>query len=312
MMPGEAGPLTERGITYSTTLPTGSSDWRRSLSSTVSIILHLVLIILVIRTTHQRQAAEAQRTTTEETTRPIQLDFAPPRPIPTPRPPQPVAEAPKTMPPAVPLTPGPDKDPGSTARVNPDPEPEPNAPANTTPETATRPDPGNDNAPEETPKPAVPSPGPPSTIAAPLASDAPSMEADARRIFGRPSSKLGPVSGTRDNRPWESPVELNSKGCTLPPPDPADSTLPAGMSSITGKIYDERTGQPLSGARLQILGTGYGTFANAKGEYTLVFERSLVDHCRSQSVRVTAIGYPGRDVVLYIGPGGTDVPLRRF
>lgn len=312
MMPGEAGPLLERTVSYSTTLPTGGSEWRRSLSSSVSIVLHIVLIALVIRTTHQRQVEEARRAATEESTRPIQLDFAPPPPVPTPRPAPQVVEPPKEVPPPIPLTPGPDKDPGTTAKVNPEPEPEPNAPPNTPPETATRPDPSNDNATESSAAPTPPVSAPPSAIAAPLANDAASMEADARRIFGRPSSKLGPISGSRDNRPWESAIDPGSKGCTLPPPDPSDSTLPAGMGSITGKIYDERTGRPLGGARLQILGTAYGTFANASGEYTLVFERSLVDHCRSQSVRVTAIGYPGRDVILYIGPGGTDVPLRRF
>jgi hypothetical protein len=85
------------------------------------------------------------------------------------------------------------------------------------------------------------------------------------------------------------------------------------MGVITGRIYNERTGEPLAGARLQILGTPYGAFSDSKGQYRLVFDRSLVDRCRSQAVRVTAPGYQGRDVILYIGerPNG-DVPLSRF
>ncbi len=313
MMPGEAGPLTERVATYSTVLPSSSPGWRRSLASTVSTLLHVLLIVLLVRMTRQRQAAEASQTATQEQARPIQLDFAPPRPRPTPRPPTPVTEAPKEIPPAVPLTPGTDKTPGTIAKVNPTPEPEPNAAPNTTPERATRPDPGSATT-EQTDR--ADTPTPPRNIAAPTpstASNQPTMDAEAKRIFGRPSSKLGPVSGTRDNRPWESPIDMASNGCSLPPPDPADSTLPPGMASLSGRIYDERTGQPLGGARLQILGTPYGTFANSKGEYTLVFERALVDRCRTQSVRVTAIGYPGRDVLLSLGQyANGDVPLRRF
>ncbi len=242
MMPGEAGPISEPVVAYSTTLPSSASDWRRSLGSSVSVVLHLLLLIFIVRITHQRQQAEERRASTQETTRPIQLDFAPPRPIPTPRPAAP--DQPKTLPPAVPLTPGQEKDPGSTAKVNPTPEPEPNAPPNTTPQSATRPDPGDQDVPDASAR--ASAPAPPSAIAAPLANDAaPSMESDARRIFGRPSSKLGPVSGSRENRPWESPNPMASDGCTLPPPSPSDSLLPPGMGAVEGKIYDENTGRPL-------------------------------------------------------------------
>lgn len=82
---------------------------------------------------------------------------------------------------------------------------------------------------------------------------------------------------------------------------------------VAGKIYREDTGQPLSGARLQILGTPYGAFSNQRGEYRLVFERSLVNRCRTQLVRVSARGYQARDVLLLLGEvPSSDVPLRRF
>jgi hypothetical protein len=85
------------------------------------------------------------------------------------------------------------------------------------------------------------------------------------------------------------------------------------MAAIAGRIYHEGTGRPLPGARLQILGTPYGTFANDQGEYRLIFDRSLVNRCRTQAVRVSAPGYRGRDVILYIGDRANgDVPLSRF
>jgi hypothetical protein len=311
MMPGEAGPLVERGVVYSTTLPSGSLGWRRSLGYTVSGILHVLLLIFVVRTTHQRQVEAERRATSEETTRPIQLDFAPPRPVPTPRPPAPVTEPPKELPPAVPLTPGQQQDPGSTARVTPTPEQEPNAPPNTPRETATRPDPSYENAPDAGAR--ASAPPPPSAIAAAPTPDVTSaMVADARRIFGRPSSKLGPVSGSRDNRPWESPYPMPSEGCSLPPEEHPDSTLPPGMASIAGRVYYEGTSVPVAGARLQILGTAYGTFANERGEYRLIYASNLVDRCRTAAVRVTAAGYSGRDLILHIGAGTTDVPLPRY
>jgi hypothetical protein len=138
------------------------------------------------------------------------------------------------------------------------------------------------------------------------------LESEAQRIFGRPSSKLGPLAGTRDNRPWETPVELDSRGCSVPD-EAQDSTVAAGMAVIAGRIFNQRTGEPLAGARLQILGTQYGAFTDQAGNYRLYFDRSLVNRCRSQSVRVTAPGYQGRDVILYVGatPNG-DVPLSRY
>ena len=156
---------------------------------------------------------------------------------------------------------------------------------------------------------------PPVSIAAQpsAANRSPTLESEAQRLFGRPSSKLGPVAGQRDNRPWETPVEL-SRGCTLPPDEEeADSTLPKGMAAVSGRIFREGTNEPLAGARLQILGTQYGTFSNNRGEYRLIFARNLVDRCRTQSVRVTAPGYGQRDVILSLGERiSSDVWLPRY
>jgi Carboxypeptidase regulatory-like domain len=296
---------------YTTTLPLGRAGPRRTVASSVSVVLHLLLLAFLVRQSIARRAEPEDKPATASE-RPIQLVFAPPRPQPTPRrtaPEVPPVQEPPPPVPAVPLTPGPDQSPGSTARVTPTPEPEPNAPPNSARQEATRPDPdpGTD---QPARRPASP---PPASIAAPApATDAaPTLESDARRLFGRPSTKLGPVSGSRDNRPWESPVEL-SRGCTLPPEE-NDSTAPPGMAVVAGRIYREDNGQPLPGARLQILGTEYGTFSNGEGYYRLVFDRSLVDRCRTQSVRVSAPGYAGRDVILYVGErASSDVPLRRY
>lgn len=301
--------MPRRVANYSTTLPTAGGG-RRAVAYTASVALHLVLLaFLLYRATHGETEATRQRAA-EETTRPIQLVFAPPRPVPTPRPVQPPPAAPVPQPPAVPLTPGPDQTPGTTAKLTPTPEQNPNAAPNTTRTEATRPDPGD----AEKVSDGHASAPPPAAIAAPTpaAPSKPTLESEAERIFGRPSSKLGPVAGMRDNRPWESPVDLNSRGCSLPE-EPQDSTLPAGMARVMGRIYNERTGEPLANARLQIVGTQYGAFSNERGEYALYFDRHLVDRCRSQSVRVTAPGYEGRDVILYVGatPNG-DVPLRRY
>lgn len=287
---------------YSTTLPTRAAGRQVRLGSAVSVVLHVLLFaFLIYQATRRSDSAASERGLQD--VRPVQLVFAPPRPAPTPR------AVPPEVPPPAPLTEGPDQTPGTTAQQNPTPEEEPNAAPNTSRVEAFRPDPGESDRPgdEVTPE-------PPAAIAAPTTSNTPqpALESEARRIFGRPSSKLGPLAGQRDNRPWESPVELNSRGCTLPPPDPADS-LPQGMAVVAGRIFNENNGEPLAGARLQILGTPYGAFSNGRGEYRLVFDRSLVNRCRTQAVRVTAPGYRGRDVLLYLGntPNG-DVPLSRY
>src|SRR5574338_688062 len=103
---------------YTTTLPHGRAASRLTVASVVSVTLHLLLLAFLIRQAIQSQR-QPVRTASQATERPIQLDFAPPRPKPTPRPvapPVPVQTPPPT-PPAVPLTPGPDETPGSRAKV---------------------------------------------------------------------------------------------------------------------------------------------------------------------------------------------------
>jgi hypothetical protein len=306
--------MAARVTRYSTTLPAGRTPGSR-VASVASAAFHLLLLaLLVLQSLHRRATPDRSAPAVSE--RPVQLFFAPPRPTPTPRPPAPaMPEIP------APLTPGPDQTPGTTAQVSPTPEPEPNAPPDTPRQSATRPDPGDETA-DRSGSASTTQPGaadaasasPLGTIpsTAEATASRPTLESEARRLFGRPSSKLGPTSGSRENRPWETPVE-RSRGCTLPPADSADSTVPAGMAAVQGRIYRQDTGGPLAGARLQILGTPYGAFSDSRGQYRLVFDRSLVDACRTQSVRITAPGYEGRDVLLYVGnQPNSDVPLRRY
>lgn len=298
-----------RYVDYQTTLPTsgGGLSSRRILASIASITFHLALVILVLRFTRQQAEAKAQQA--QSTERPVQLLFdTPPE---QPRQQHQVTETPPqqdpVVPPDAPLTPGQELTPGSTARVTPDPQKDPNAPPDAKPEEATRPDPGDADAPSADKAATEESP----SVATSTAPPQPTAESEARRIFGRPSALLGPSSGSRSSRPWET-SRPTSNGCTLPEEE-QDSTLPKGMASVQGRIFREDNGKPLAGARLQILGTQYGTFSNEQGDYKLVFDRTLVDRCRTQSVRVTAPGYRARDVILYLGErASSDVALPRW
>ncbi len=306
-------------IHYSTLPPTTRAGWRRSLATAVSVVLHLALLLLIVRVTTQARERQAQ-TGDREQVQNIPLTFLPPKPTPTPRPPtQETPPSTPVQPPPAPLAPGPDRDPGTQARVTPDPEQDPNAPPRTTPEAATRPVPTDDEAggtprsertgapPSSLDPTAAPTPAPPNDTRA-----TGTQESEARRLFGPGPTRLGPVSGSRDNRPWESALQMPSRGCTLPA-ESGDSTLPPGMAMVAGKILNQDNGRPLAGARLQILGTGFGTFSDESGDYRLIFDRTLVDLCRTQSVRVTAPGYHSRDVILYVGaPLSSDVPLSRY
>lgn len=297
-----------RYIDFHTTLPTsgGGLSSRRILASIASVVFHLLIVVAVLRFTAQQQA-KAKAESVQATERPVQLLFeAPPE---RPRAQAQTVEPPQqepVVPPEAPLTPGPDQTPGSTARVTPDPEKDPNATPDARRETATRPDPGDADA----PSPATASTESPA-VATNTTPPQPTAESEARRIFGRPSALLGPATGSRSSRPWEA-SQQSSNGCTLPEEE-QDSTLPKGMASVAGRIFREDNGKPLAGARLQILGTQFGTFSNDKGDYKLVFDRTLVDRCRTQAVRVTAPGYRGRDVILYLGErSSSDVTLPRW
>jgi hypothetical protein len=107
------------------------------------------------------------------------------------------------------------------------------------------------------------------------------------------------------------PVYIPDDGRNRCTPKPRDPDAPVQLGHISGRITTS-SGIPLPGAHLQILGTPYVTFADGRGDYTLAFDKSLVDDCRSQVVRVTAPGYRAMNLVLALGPTGTnDVEMAR-
>ena len=74
----------------------------------------------------------------------------------------------------------------------------------------------------------------------------------------------------------------------------------AGAQSISGRITDAATGQPLNGARVALSGTLQGVIARGDGSYHLPVAAG------TQIVRVSAIGYsPIVDTVVVGGEGAT-------
>lgn len=139
------------------------------------------------------------------------------------------------------------------------------------------------------------------SAAAAKGAEAPTLEQEARRIFGRPITG----TGTRNNAlPWAS------DSTCVPDPTLLDPNAPMVLDSISGVVYDQ-SGMALSGAHLQVVGTGYHTFSDHGGRYSLVFDVSLVANCRVQVVRVSAGGYRGRDLYLAMGVGNNNVYMER-
>src|SRR5713101_7386652 len=74
----------------------------------------------------------------------------------------------------------------------------------------------------------------------------------------------------------------------------------AGAQSISGRVTDASTGQPLNGARVALSRTLQGTVARADGSYHLPVSAG------SQIIRVSYIGYsPIVDTVVVGGEGAT-------
>ena len=103
-----------------------------------------------------------------------------------------------------------------------------------------------------------------------------------------------------------------SDRCIPTQPEPSDSARSQEFGTVEGRIYRQDNGRPLAGAHLQMLGTPYVAFTDGSGEYRFRFDRSLMDNCRTQYVKVTAAGYESRLLVLVVGPNRSeDVHLRK-
>ena len=273
-------------------------------SLTSSAVFHTALVLLaVLLTRREDESAQDQGEQRAAAQREHVMPFyvPPPRPKPAPplQPPPPPKRQVEPPPPPVSVAPPPPV-------RQPTPEPEPNAPPEEKRSTGTD-DPANKPAGPTAPDEAARSAAPPADIAERM------MESEARRIFGR--RKAGPPAGAgpRDVRPLESFLPDRPEKCVPKPVAPAESAGPPQIGVAVGRIFRGDNGRPLSGAHLVMLGTPYTSFTDEQGEYQFRFDLSLVDNCRTQYVRVTALGYESRLLVLVVGPRtrSEDVMLRR-
>jgi len=213
------------------------------------------------------------------------------------RSPPPKAETP---PPPKPVAPPP-------AVRQPKPEPEANAPPEEKRSSGAE-EPDEKTTGDKSPKEAAKATTPPADI-----STAPTIESEAKRIFGR--QKEGPPAGAgpRDVRPLQTELPDRPDKCVPRPTVPAESAGAPQMGVAIGRIFRGDNGRPLAGAHLVMLGTPFTSFTNDNGEYQFRFDLSLIDNCRTQYVRVTAQGYESRLLVLVVGPRtrSDDVMLRR-
>jgi hypothetical protein len=158
--------------------------------------------------------------------------------------------------------------------------------------------------------------GAPVETATPAPEAAPTLESEARRIFGRQRLATRPGAGPRATRPLEAYIPDRVEKCVPRAAEPSDSAAPQ-YGTVMGRIFRGDNGRPLAGAHLQMLGTPFVAFTGPDGEYQFHFDLSLVDNCRTQYVRVSAKGYESRLLVLVVGENvrSEDVRLekrRRF
>ncbi|HEX6643608.1 MAG TPA: carboxypeptidase-like regulatory domain-containing protein [Gemmatimonadales bacterium] len=288
---------------YEVHLPAARPD-RGPLALIASVALHAVVVVALAGVTRvEIPAAESEAEARQPAMQFVELPpYAEPEAAPPPRPPEnerrveadPRVEPRRRIPrPQV-------------ARGAPMPEElavreEPPPPDPDLPPTGAAPEP-----PATDPAPSAPSPA---ELAALRESE---MRSEATRLFGprRPGSDRAPgpitagwVNEIRDNR---------DNDCTPTPRAPREPGAPVELGSVSGRVFRAGTDQPLPGAFLQILGTAYSTFADDDGDYTLEFDRALVDDCRTQYVQVSKDGFAPQRLILSLGPkSSNDIPLRR-
>jgi hypothetical protein len=277
-------------------------------SLVTSAVAHVgVIALALLLTRHEEKVLEedkSERGPIEQREHVMPLYVPPPRPAtppPAPPPPPPPPPPPQTPPPPpVAMAPPP-------AVRQPTPEPEANAPPEEKRSSGAE-EPDEKTTGDKAPREAATPTTPPADI-----STAPTIESEARRIFGR--QKAGPPAGAgpRDVRPLQTELPDRPDKCVPRPAVPAESAGAPQIGVAVGRIFRSDNGRPLGGAHLVMLGTAYTTFTDENGEYQFRFDMSLIDNCRTQYVRVTAPGYESRLLVLVVGPRtrSDDVVLRR-
>jgi len=275
--------------------------------ATSAVVHGSVILLALLLTRHEDRVLKeekAERGPVEQRERVMPLYIPPPRPKPQPPtpppPPPPKVETPPPPPPPKPVAPPP-------AVRQPKPELEANAPPEEKRSSGAE-EPDEKTTGDKSPKDAAKATTPPADI-----STAPTIESEAKRIFGR--QKEGPPAGAgpRDVRPLQTELPDRPDKCLPRPAVPAESAGVPQMGVAIGRIFRGDNGRPLAGAHLVMLGTPYTSFTDDNGEYTFRFDLSLIDNCRTQYVRVTAQGYESRLLVLVVGPRtrSDDVMLRR-
>ncbi|HET8648618.1 MAG TPA: hypothetical protein VFL95_01140, partial [Gemmatimonadales bacterium] len=263
----------------------------------VSLLVHTTLILLAVFYMRQPDSTPSPRPV--RVSEPEVAMVYMPEPEPKPAPPALTRPRPQTPPPQSQQQPRPLPPPTPKMER----QPEHDEPAPMTPDPA----PAQADAPTTPPRSAA-SPSQ-DVAAAPLAkqpTEVATMESEARRIFGRHPANQG-TAGPLAIPGLPVYMPESAERCTPKPATPG----PVQLDTVTGLVYEPETGAPLPGAFLQIMGTQYAAFANDLGQYRLVFDRSLVDQCRTQWVRVTATGRRSQTLILSRGPGSTDIPLKR-
>jgi hypothetical protein len=139
------------------------------------------------------------------------------------------------------------------------------------------------------------------------------MVTEAQRLFGRPQHGVTNATGPEPNARWAQEVtDDRDNDCRPSRRPPRDPDAPVEMGQVSGQVFREGSSQPLAGAFLQILGTPYSTFADDNGWYTLSFDQSLVDACRTQYVQVSKDGFRPRRLILGLGArANNNIPMSR-
>jgi outer membrane biosynthesis protein TonB len=277
-------------------------------SLAASAVLHVAVIVLaVVLSTRQPTADEGDPERRSEPTRQVEMVYLPPlEPEPAPPPPEPPPQAEPEPPPPRPRPTTPPRPSAPPPKVQ---QPEPEDRANAPPD-ALRSEGEETDEPEGASDPAAP---PAADRAEAAAAEAPTLESEARRIFGRRRVATRPGAGPRAVRPLETYIPDRPDKCVPSPRPASDSSTPVQYGTVVGRIFRQDGGKPLAGAHLQMLGTPYVAFTDNQGEYRFRFELSLMDNCRTQYVRVTARGYESRLLVLTVGQSvrSEDVHLQR-
>jgi hypothetical protein len=139
-----------------------------------------------------------------------------------------------------------------------------------------------------------------------------SMIEEAKRLFG--PRQTGVTGGSPEPRArWAEEMTDDRDNDCRPRLRTVRDTAPATMGTVRGRVFREGSSQPLSGAFLQILGTPYSTYADDNGWYSLSFDQSLVDECRTQYVQVSKDGFRPRRLILGLGArADNDIGMRRW